>query len=107
MAVASHSIRLLVPCTFAYEVANALWAAVGRGRISRSAAEAGIDGLLGFGFESCLPDPQACLDIALRHRIAVYDACYLQIALASGSELWTIDAALRSAAGSAGVRVEP
>jgi len=98
---------LLVPPTFWFEVTNGLWAAVRRGRLERGTAVAGLEGLLGFRFETWSPHPGDCLALALDHGIAAYDAAYLQVALESSSVLWTIDGQLRAAAARAGVSVEP
>ena len=45
------------------------------------------------------------LDLAERHALTVYDACYLELALRTGLQLATRDRQLRNAAEQAGVRV--
>jgi len=106
-AVEHLDLSLLIPPTFWYEVANSLWVAVRRGRLERDAAHAALEALLDFRLEIEVPHPLDCLAAALASGIAVYDAVYLQLALESGSELWTVDRSLRRAAVDAGVRTEP
>lgn len=44
-------------------------------------------------------------ELAARHRLSVYDACYLELSLRTGKRLATFDAALLRAAKDAGVKV--
>jgi predicted nucleic acid-binding protein len=49
------------------------------------------------------PDENAVLRLARAHRLSVYDAAYLELALREGMALATLDADLRKAAASEGV----
>jgi len=51
---------LLVPPTFWYEVANALWVATRRQRIAPGVAAETLSALRDFGCEEWEPDPAAC-----------------------------------------------
>lgn len=101
------SISLLVPPTFWYEVANALRVATRRERISPDIAGEALGVLRDFLFEEWNPDPAECLNTALQHEISVYDAAYLQIAMKTGSPLWTVDRLLVLASKRLSIRTEP
>ena len=49
------------------------------------------------------PDEAAVMALALRHRLTVYDAAYLELALREALPLATLDAALSAAAQAEGV----
>jgi predicted nucleic acid-binding protein len=96
---------LLAPHNFSLEVANALMlsrgvaAAEARNRISR---------LFDAGVEPSNPNLTALFEVmalAERHRLTVYDAAYLQMALATDAELATLDRDLATAARREGVAV--
>ncbi len=106
-ALAKPDPVLLVPPTFWFEVSNALWAAVRRGRIGRQTAASRLEALLDFQFEVWHTYPLDCLALALDLGIAVYDAVYLRVAQESNSVLWTADHQLRVAADQVGVPIEP
>ena len=97
------------PQLWPLEVTNILVMAARRGRMPSDR----VDGLLGF-----LRDLPVALDdatatqawgatalLAERHRLSVYDAAYLELALRRDLPLATLDAALGKAAEQAGVRV--
>ncbi|NPV80509.1 MAG: type II toxin-antitoxin system VapC family toxin [Firmicutes bacterium] len=100
-------ISLFVPPTFWYEVANALWVATRRQRITPEVAGEALSVLRDFLFEEWAPDPAACLGMALEQEISVYDAAYLQIATDTRSLLWTVDRLLLQASRRLGLRTEP
>ena len=50
-------------------------------------------------------DEQALMRLARRHRLTIYDAAYLELALRRGIPLATLDAALAGAARAEGVRL--
>ncbi|HHY99285.1 MAG TPA: type II toxin-antitoxin system VapC family toxin [Firmicutes bacterium] len=101
------NISLLVSPTFWYEVVNALWVAARRQRISPGIAGEALSVLRDFLFEELNPDPVECLNTALQHEISVYDAVYLQIAMKTGSPLWTVDRLLVRASEQLSIRAEP
>ncbi len=106
-AVAEPTFALLVPPTFWYEVANALWAATRQNRMDRPVAFEALEALWGLAFEVWEVDPRGCLELALAEGLSVYDAAYLQLAVATGCPLWTFDRSLAGAARAKGVPVEP
>ena len=85
------SVSLLVPSTFWYEVANVLWVAIRREKISPDIAREALGVLRDLLFEEWDLDPAESLNTALQHEISAYDAAYLQIAMKTGSPLWTVD----------------
>jgi predicted nucleic acid-binding protein len=96
---------LLAPNNFSLEVANALMlsrgvaAAEARNRISR---------LFDAGIEPSDPNLTALFEamaLAERHRLTVYDAAYLQMALKIEAELATTDRDLANAARREGLAV--
>lgn len=96
-----------MPPTFWYEVADALWVAVRRQRITAEASREALGILRDFLFEEGEPEPAACLDLALRQEVSVYDAAYLQMAMSSGSPLWTADRLLSETSRRMGLETEP
>lgn len=104
----SHSQpRLLVPPMFWYEVANVLWVAMSRKRLSRQNAVKALELLMEFQFIVWPADPQNCLGLSVVHDIAVYDSAYLDIAVDQQALLWTMDQALKKVAGDLGIGVRP
>lgn len=100
-----------VPLLWWLEVANALWTAERRGRIDRNGRMARFEVLRSLPITT---DDQnvarAWTDVALvaeRHRLSVYDATYLELALRLGLALCTTDQQLRAAAEGSGVAVHP
>ena len=98
---------VLVPPHFSTEVANALLRGVGLTAVDTAArlerlsatrletADRGWPGLLG------------AVELAERHRLSVYDALYLDLAIDVDAELATLDQALAAAARSEGLAVIP
>ena len=52
-----------------------------------------------------IPANAVVLDLARRHRLTVYDAFYLELALRHGASLASLDAALLGAAKAEGVQI--
>ncbi len=102
-----ESLILLCPPTFWYEVANALWVAVRRERLSYDGAQRALDALRNFVFESHDADAAACLSLATEYRLAVYDAAYIVLAMDSTAPLWTLDGQMAVSARNMGIRVGP
>lgn len=98
---------LLVPPHYWYEVANTLWVAVCRGRITRAAATEMLDSLLEFHLIVWPVEAAVCLDLSFQLGLAAYDSAYLGLALEQGSTLWTLDHALGRAAARLNIPVEP
>lgn len=96
-----------VPGLWAIEVANAFQQGVRRGRLTLGQCDA-ILGSLASVPVAIDPDTNlhawtATLGLSTRHRLTVYDACYLELALRRGLPLATLDAELRAAADVEGV----
>jgi len=96
-----------VPEIWPIEVANALQQGLRRGRIDLDDRDAGLVDLSRLAIQT---DPEtnlhawtATLSLSTRHRLTVYDACYLELALRRGLPLATLDAELRAAADTEGV----
>ena len=101
---ASNDRILLAPGGFLPELANALM--LGRSRLAANAAEARIDRALASGIEIAdrgLTGLLAAMRLAETHRLTVYDALYLQLALDVDAELATEDRTLMNAATAEGV----
>ena len=96
--------QALVPALWWFEVRNILVINERRGRISRGA----VSGFLGVLGEMSVspdhaPEETTILHLARSHRLAVYDAAYLELALRRSLPLATLDRALARAAQSEGV----
>jgi predicted nucleic acid-binding protein len=105
-ALQNQDAEAWIPAIWHYEMLNALGKGVTRGRLTRDKAfslwsefqalpirmaELAVDGTL--------------LEVALRHNLAVYDACYLSLAHARRLPVATVDGKLQQAAQSLGVQV--
>ena len=95
-----------VPAIWKYEMLNGLGKGVTRGRLTRDKA------LLFWQEVQALPVRVAdvavnetLLELALKHNLAVYDACYLSLTQARRLPLATVDGKLQQAAESVGVQV--
>lgn len=85
--------ELLVPELFFSECANVFWKWVQRWQYPAEKAREHLHDLIGIGLtvisnQVVAPD---ALDLALKHRITVYDGCYVALALQSGIPLITAD----------------
>jgi predicted nucleic acid-binding protein len=98
-----------VPVTWGLEVANVIAKSEGRGELPPARSQAFL--------ASVEAAPILCdaatsakalhetLELARRYRLSSYDASYLELALRSGLPLATLDADLRRAATTAGVKL--
>jgi predicted nucleic acid-binding protein len=91
-----------VPGLWKLEVANVLAAGVRRGRYDTTFRDATLADLAALPIQV---DPEtdrhawgATLRLAARHRLTLYDSCYLELALRRALPLATLDADLRAAA---------
>lgn len=101
----------VVPALFPLEVANVLQMAVVRGRVTRAFRDASLHDLSLIELEI---DPETndhawadTLALAERHRLTVYDAAYLELALRRDLPLATLDAALAAAGKAEGLEALP
>lgn len=94
----------LVPALWWFEVRNILIVNERRGRITPAKSALFLEQLAIFPI-SIVPDLDSpfLLDLARSHKLTVYDAAYLALAIAKHLPLATLDKALASAATSAGV----
>ena len=92
--------------TRAPEIRNILIVAERRGRIGPGIVEQALEAIgdLGIVLDTA-PSPAALLALCRTHRLTVYDALYLDLALREGATLATRDAALARAATAEGIRV--
>jgi predicted nucleic acid-binding protein len=97
----------LVPGNWSLEVANALWVAERRNRITQSDTGQFISTLqtlrIQVDDETSARAMSDTLHISRAHGIAVYDAAFLELAIRTGLPLATLDAGLRQAAAAVGV----
>lgn len=105
----SYKASMHVPQHWALEVSNGLVMAMKRGRISESEIYEALAFLAVFDF---FPDAftasaakSTALALAIRHRLTLYDAAYLELALRLGHPLATLDQKLAKAAEEEGVEV--
>lgn len=100
-----------VPPLWHYEVANALTVSVRRGRISAAVRDGFLAGLADLPIVTDAVGAEAVgratVALADRHRLTVYDAAYLELALRRGAPLATFDRDLRAAAAAEGVATLP
>jgi predicted nucleic acid-binding protein len=101
----------IVPVIWRLEVANGLAMVRRRRRITEEAAARALADLSLMPIE---PDPETwprawsgALALADAHRLTVYDAAYLELALRAGRPLATLDQELRGAAAARGVDLLP
>lgn len=98
-----------IPQHWALEVSNGLVMAMKRGRITESEIYEALALLTVFDF---IPDAftasaakSTALALAIRHKLTLYDAAYLELALRLGHPLATLDQKLAKAAEEEGVVV--
>ena len=88
-----------VPALWWFEVRNTLIVSERRGRIAEADTGAFLRGLSRLGIiVDHAPDEAAVLALAQRHRLTVYDAAYLELAVREAVPLATLDADLAKAA---------
>jgi predicted nucleic acid-binding protein len=99
---AMRATQIIAPAHWPVEIANALWANRRRGRISADNLSAAVDYLIAFK-PRIDPAPSfahvpALVQFADNEKLTVYDAIYVQLALASNARLATIDGDMRACA---------
>ncbi len=96
----------IVPGIWWFEIRNVLLTGIRRNRTSEDRARQFLAALANASIE--IHDRSNDLDVfdlALKHRLSFYDACYLELAIREKSSLATLDNALAKAAVSEGVRL--
>ncbi|MFO7952963.1 MAG: type II toxin-antitoxin system VapC family toxin [Bacillota bacterium] len=106
-AVKDPGLELLVTSFFHYELANALWVAWRRGKMTRSSAQEALKALLAFDLSLWASDLESCFDLSCEHGLAVYDAAYLAVALEKEASVWTLDRSLARVAAALGITAYP
>lgn len=98
-ALAAEHENIVAPWLLWAELRNILVASERRGRIPLGAAEQITDAVdaLGIALDTA-PAGSVVLELARRHRLTVYDALYLELALRRGATLASLDTALLAAA---------
>ncbi len=97
------TVNLAAPTLLVYELANGVWSAARRGRITEEIAPEALRNLLDCEIELHAPAGDRILTLALQHDITAYDAAYVSLAERLRAELWTADRPLYEAvAGSYG-----
>lgn len=101
------SARILVPATWALEMANVLARGESRGILAENQTQAFLALLealpIDIDGQTAACSLTTTLDLARRHRLSAYDASYLELALRSQLPLATFDRDLRRAAMQVGV----
>ncbi|MGD0628335.1 MAG: type II toxin-antitoxin system VapC family toxin [Terracidiphilus sp.] len=97
----------LVPILWWYEVRNLLVVCERRGRLNRSDSDLFLSRLTNYPIEV---DAEVNWDdvmrLARKHRLTVYDASYLELAIRSRAPVATLDGALQRAAANEGVALD-
>lgn len=99
----------IVPAIWFLEIANTLWVALRRRRITEQQRRIALADLSAYPIacagEMTFEAWPTLIDLADRYAIAVYDACYLDLARSLRQPLATLDAAMTRAAAAEGIRL--
>ena len=95
-----------VPALWWFELRNGLIVNERRGWITAAGTGSFLQQIAGLTIiVDSTPDEAAVMALARRHRLTIYDAAYLELALREGIPLATLDAPLAAAARSEGVEL--
>jgi predicted nucleic acid-binding protein len=83
--------EMVAPSLWLYEVTNGLVTAARRGRIAPDIGSRALSSLLSLGIRLVDPAADDVYQQSLDHQLAAYDAAYLALAEALGTQLWTGD----------------
>jgi predicted nucleic acid-binding protein len=95
----------IAPALWWFEVRNGLVVNERRRRITEADTTQFLDRISDLASIDQSPDETTVMALARRHRLTVYDAAYLELALREGADLATLDAELAEAARREGVAV--
>lgn len=96
----------VVPSLFWFEIRNILIVSERRKRIGEADTAGFLQDLAALRLRvDHEPSDEAVMRLARKHRLSVYDAAYLELAIRTRAPLATLDAALRQAAVSEAVEV--
>ena len=91
--------HVFVPAVWWFEIRNLLLVSERRGRLDRDATSRALDILATYPIvQDQLPDGTQLLDLARTHRLTVYDAAYLELAIRTKTPIATLDKRLAAAA---------
>lgn len=94
------------PAIWWFEVRNAMLMGIRRKRTTEARVRSFLTQLTSAAIEiSGFPDDIRVADLAIKHGLSFYDACYLELAIRQNCPLATLDIALAKAAASEGVRL--
>jgi predicted nucleic acid-binding protein len=97
---------IVVPVVWWFELRNAMLAGERRGRITDAQSDDFLQGVAALPVRVDAAAREAALmQLARRHRLSVYDATYLELALREQRPLATLDRALAAAATAEGVEL--
>ncbi|BCW90998.1 hypothetical protein sos41_41750 [Alphaproteobacteria bacterium SO-S41] len=100
----------IAPRHWPLEMANAFLMSLRRKRLTKAQVRAAAEAVGGFGITIDMSEVDAfgsLFELAERHRLTVYDAAYLELALRTGYALASLDGELRAAAKKEGVALLP
>ncbi len=96
----------LVPALWWFELRNALVVNERRGRVTEQRTAFFLENIAQFPITiDRSPDETVVMSLPRRHRLTVYDAAYLELALRKRLDLATLDVSLAAAARLEGIRV--
>lgn len=95
----------LVPVLWWFEVRNVLVINERRDRLTRKESDVFLNDLLRFPITIDASPEEKIIELARTHRLTVYDAAYLELAVREGVPLATLDSALARAARAEGVEL--
>ena len=105
------AVGAVVPMIWPLEVANALLVNERRQRITAADREIALRGLnvlpIEIDSETITHAWDAIFEVAITHRLTIYDAAYLELAQRRGLPLASLDRALRAGATAAGIALLP
>ncbi len=98
-----HQFHLFAPVIFEYEMLNIVLNSFRRGRLALETQQAIFDVIRHYHVVIRNPrnyfiDSLAAFDLAKEHKLTIYDAAYLSLAIEMGVPLFTYDKALLAAA---------
>ncbi len=104
-------LKVFIPYHWTLEIANALWMAERRKRISPADTAAALAAFKRIPMETDTETGQRAggetMAIARQHALSVYDAAYVELALRQGASLASLDETMRGAARKLKVRLLP
>jgi predicted nucleic acid-binding protein len=96
--------RAIVPIMWWFEVRNVMIVGMRRQRLTDERVRAFLAQAKTAPIDLAeIPAEEAVIEVAQRHRLSFYDACYLELAARSGIALATLDRALARAAVAEGI----